>query len=973
MNFILPKPYRRRPSKSAAAAALTSKPDYGLHTLVDRDPTALQGIDIVAIHGLNGHYLNTWTDEETGINWVEEHIHRIVPVSRVMSFWYNSTLQFSKSTSDVGVFSDQLLENLHAKRKSIEEQERPLIFICHSLGGLVFKKALVRAHENDEYLSLAKNMRGVFFFGTPHKGSSLANWSTMAARLLKVASMGTSTNTRLSKDLEPNSRMMECISDSFLAYSSNLKIVSCYETLKMDYLNAVVVEKDSAILDRHKDTNIPIESDHRGMCRFGDINEARFEPVKSRLDTMARNMRKAFSLDKDRLMKALNTSNYEAHKSRNPSPVPGTCTWIFNHPKCKSWIESRGPSLLWISADPGCGKSVLASFLVDHFTAIAPAKGLNVCYFFFKSDNVDQSDVVRGTQAILHQLYSQQKDLMSTDAAELQVANIQSVEGLWKAFVQSTQREDARPTICILDGIDECEPKPRGLLLRSISKYFATEEHSQVGTCRSRLRVIITSRPENQIKVALDKSSKPSSRNGSASQPRTYNMIRLRAEDETDAISADVARVIRAKIEDLIDHGLPAGLLHNLQSELVKRADRTFLWVSLVLDLLEEKVESGASRRELDEILKTRDIFGIYAELLASRPDLTKARKLLEILLSAARPLTVEETSIVLAVASGSKDGRVQQSRTKARRPGDLTFDDVEYELVYPFENHLKHLCGNFIRIIRDKVYFVHETAREFLLANDSSSRIVTAQAVTARLSSSLSNPPISKQTETFQHSFTLIDTHVTMLELCAAYLYCLAKPSSSSQSGETSIKTAPFLDYAAQCWTIHYHRARSRLVTRDKQYYQNLCHPLFHGFNRWMKAFWSSNPPPHPLSAPDEIHDYYIEFFSLETPLSSPGNEPSDGEGSHASSNDEPATEECLEKSEDSQDACGMTFCRPAVRGEKKSDGLLEFTSWRGIESSLSSNPASLSNHYFPLKVDGDGLVSLDFGSISSNHTTKC
>ncbi|KAJ0289300.1 hypothetical protein Brms1b_001105 [Colletotrichum noveboracense] len=143
----------RSKSQSGKSTTSTEKPDYGLHTIVPRHSAALEGTDIVAIHGLNGHYLKTWTDEKTGTNWLKSFIPQIVPVARVMSFWYNSTVQFSKSTSDIDVFSDQLLEGLLAERESIEEQDRPLIFICHSLGGLVFKQVNLR-QPSREFLKL---------------------------------------------------------------------------------------------------------------------------------------------------------------------------------------------------------------------------------------------------------------------------------------------------------------------------------------------------------------------------------------------------------------------------------------------------------------------------------------------------------------------------------------------------------------------------------------------------------------------------------------------------------------------------------------------------------------------------------------------------------------------------------------------------------------------------------------------------
>ncbi|KAF0317581.1 ankyrin repeat protein [Colletotrichum asianum] len=951
----------RSKSQSGKSTTSTQKPDYGLHTIVSRHSAALEGTDIVAIHGLNGHYLKTWTDEKTGTNWLKSFIPQIVPVARVMSFWYNSTVQFSKSTSDIDVFSDQLLEGLLAERESIEEQDRPLIFICHSLGGLVFKQAYLKALDSDEHMFLAKRISGVFFFGTPHKGSSLASWSTMTARLLKTASLGANTNTQLSKDLEPNSKRMANISEAFLKRCSSLKIISCYETLKMDYLNTLVVEKDSAVLGHSSEKAIAIESDHRGMCRFGTITEKRFSAIKFRLGRLADDAQKAIFLESDNLMTALNSSNYASHRARNPAPVEGTCTWYFEHKRFRAWSESTGSPLLWISADPGCGKSVFASYLVDHFKELSQANAVNVCYFFFKSDNEEQSDVARGIQAILHQLYTQQKDLSRRQ--KLRGGDLESIEKLWDAFSQSTVHGDARSTICILDGIDECEPKPRGVLLRCIAEHFASEGVQQ----QSKLRVLITSRPENQIKVALGKHRRSTS--GSGARRQSYEMMRLRAEDETESISDDVSRVVAAKIEDLIDRGLPVGLLKSLQAELLKRADRTFLWVSLVLSLLEEKVESGASRRDLDGILNTRDIFSVYSELLASRPEPMKARKMLNIILAAARPLTIEEVSIALAVAPyGDDSGDGSPERHLGRR-AKLTFDDVEYGLVYPLENHLKHVCGHFIRIIKKKVYLVHETAREFLLAPK------TSAAQRKRSTNPLLDPPHESQLHHFQHTFSLVNANTLLLDICVAFLYCLAKPSKTSPPGEVSPETEPFLSYAALSWTIHYHRTKRLLDQRENRHYQNLCHPLFPGFDCWMQEFWdpnhtmAKNQVSHPPGAPDDIQDYYIEYFNLETHSSSSHRSGLDDKHDSAISDFESCEDEQSDASETSLNYGGVAFGSDRVDDQRDR---LHLPLWRGADTALSSNPGSLSNHYFPLKVDGEGLVSLDFKDRSSHKPSE-
>lgn len=91
-------------------------------------------------------------------------------------------------------------------------------------------------------------------------------------------------------------------------------------------------------------------------------------------------------------MQSLYTSNYKAHKQRVPVAVDGTCKWFFQHEKYVNWINALEPGILWVTADPACGKSVLASFLIDHLSKVQaqPEGQTTICFFFFKDDNDQQ-------------------------------------------------------------------------------------------------------------------------------------------------------------------------------------------------------------------------------------------------------------------------------------------------------------------------------------------------------------------------------------------------------------------------------------------------------------------------------------------------------------------------------------------------------------------------------------------------------
>ena len=101
-------------------------------------------------------------------------------------------------------------------------------------------QAVVRAHEHKRYASIKRCMKLILFFGTPHRGSEMADLATTFGRILKAGSLGTNTNTQLSKDLEADARILESINTSFIPRTANLRILTFFETVKMDYIKALV-------------------------------------------------------------------------------------------------------------------------------------------------------------------------------------------------------------------------------------------------------------------------------------------------------------------------------------------------------------------------------------------------------------------------------------------------------------------------------------------------------------------------------------------------------------------------------------------------------------------------------------------------------------------------------------------------------------------------------------------------------------
>lgn len=138
-----------------------------------------------------------------------------------------------------------------------------------------------------------------------------------------------------------------------------------------------------------------------------------------------------------------------------------------------------------------------------------------------------------------------------------------------------------------------------------------------------------------------------------------------------------------------------------LEQRLVSNADRTFLWASLVLDILQESAE--ASQEAFEERLNDLPdgLNDTYTQILERVPqrDRHKASIVLQIIVTARRPLTLKELNTTWAI-----------------RPHYKSKNEVEQSLEPNTARTVRGLCGLIVRVIDEKIYLVHQTAREFLI-----------------------------------------------------------------------------------------------------------------------------------------------------------------------------------------------------------------------------------------------------------------
>lgn len=186
--------------------------------------------DLIAIHGLGGHPQNTWTAGKH--SWLEDFLPVDLPQLRIMVFGYNDARTFSGSGSNIENTALDLLEDITRLWRQEGRNKRRIIFVCHSLGGLVFKEAAMIAKKSrSRYRPIAESMSGVLFLGTPQKGRDNTYWEELLTKLNGPESVLDQESDAVRNSDGLLTRLGD-ICSSFLENCNRLQIFSLYEQLE---------------------------------------------------------------------------------------------------------------------------------------------------------------------------------------------------------------------------------------------------------------------------------------------------------------------------------------------------------------------------------------------------------------------------------------------------------------------------------------------------------------------------------------------------------------------------------------------------------------------------------------------------------------------------------------------------------------------------------------------------------------------
>ena len=501
---------------------------------------------------------------------------------------------------------------------------------------------------------------------------------------------------------------------------------------------------------------------------------------------------------------------YEGQKDINPQRAEGTCQWVLSHTQYKQWDTASQDDLLWISADPGCGKSVLSRSLVDRELQGMPSR--STCYFFFK-DNDQQDNLATALCALLHQLFTQRSHLIQYAVPTWDKTGgqlVKDVSEMWRILLTAARDRETHDITCILDALDECRPSDRQTLINMLARFHTEASSFPTQAGKGRLKFLVTSRPYDDIEADFRKVL------------QSLPTIRLRGEDENDQIHLEIDLVIRMRVGKLAeDLALNHQTREQLMNKLLRMEHRTYLWLHLAIDDIAKTYrQSLRPGQVIIESLPTT-IETAYEKILGrvSAKQQDTVKKILHIIVGARRPLTIEEMAIALGIATTTTSQPLEQTK----------LDPVW------LEQRIRDWCGLFVFINHNRIYLIHQTAKEFLISSDHS----------------------TGSSSSWKHCLIPFEAEKEMAEICITYIgfeemKYLAK--SKLQQKVPNFITAKademfnmknhlreFLRYASKHWPQHLRDADLSFNDHLTFRAYTLCDDVSGLFDIWFPIFWET------------------------------------------------------------------------------------------------------------------------------------
>ncbi|CRG88629.1 Ankyrin repeat domain-containing protein 50 [Talaromyces islandicus] len=451
-----------------------------------------------------------------------------------------------------------------------------------------------------------------------------------------------------------------------------------------------------------------------------------------------------------RLMKSLEFKQMESRKITIKKNLAKTCQWLLDHPDYKAWLDparlAQHYGFLWISGKPGAGKSTIMKFAYLEMKKTR-RKDAKTASFFFNARGESLEKSTSGMyRSLLLQLLEEYRDLQTVlDDPENFAQNQEDcppINVLKDLFHNAVAALGQRQFTCFIDALDECDEQQ----VMDMVEFF--EDLGELVLKRG-------------IRLTLEDQS------GHAADLGTYITSRLRIKNEL--------------------------LIAELKPELLRKAAGVFMWVVLVVQILNDEDRKGglALRKRLDEI--PGDLSQLFKRILTrDKENMNSLLLCIRWILFAERPLEPDEFRHALWSGLSLKDMADDQIPAAVHAEDRGSLDKI----VISSSKGLAEITKS----KSPTVQFIHESVRDFLIKDNGLHDLW---------------PGLETEWES--------SSHEELKQYCNFYLNHPSvsssvenlAPWSKSTAQEEISKKYPFLKYSSQSILYHANSA-AKMISQD-------------------------------------------------------------------------------------------------------------------------------------------------------------
>ncbi|KAH6877086.1 hypothetical protein B0T10DRAFT_566417 [Thelonectria olida] len=659
-------------------------------------PGEKTNMDIVFVPGLAAHPLNSWKSK-SGFNWIsdKEGIARDFPNARILLYMYESAYMGPlKVTQFIDNLASTLLDGLHSKREN--PGSRPIVFIGHSMGGLVIAKAVCLAESGRQrFLRLSENIAGCAVFGTPFEGAETAQVAAMFSNVGQIFNW--TVPSKLVELMKPGNKELKDLRAEFVRAAmkpSSMPLMGFWEEqpTNMTDLSGVpqfikklgiplpdkivrFVTEESAILGGGVMEAMGLAANHRDLVKFENSKDERYALVRGALKKIVHGahlvvktrQRAMGKIDLDlfkRAMEILDGARVD-RKRRSISQTTAASSWVPQEPEFMSWLAKRNDTqeslpvkpgdCLWIRGPDGRGKTSAALAALEEieqmidpdYDAIGP-----LLAFFFCDHTPDHGTAEDLLKSLVEQLIRQRESLASCAEFLLKMKRKQgskaqpklTVQNLWQVL-QDILAHDDLLEVGVYFVVNNLETLQRDTdSTATMLDLLRTEIENMSSKRPTLVRWLITSGDNWDI--------------GQALRGDSVRLIDLEDEKYGDRVQLELRKHAQEKVSALVTQKNYSKALAYYASSLIGRRAQNTQWIDITCVRLEvlpqhendlhARLHPEGAPQQLDELLTSawRQIFEL------NRGKVNEIIEMLRVLVLTYEDPTEEELGLLTGLYS---------------------------------------------------------------------------------------------------------------------------------------------------------------------------------------------------------------------------------------------------------------------------------------------------------------------------------